>query len=104
GGRAGDVHSDVAAPNHNHPFPDRELVAEIHVKQEIDSFINAVQIHAGNGEIAATMSSNRDQHSVEALVRQVGDHEIAAGRLIQLESDVAGIQNFADLRFHNVAR
>ncbi len=98
------VHGDVAAADHNHLLADGELVAEIHVEQEIDAFVNAVQVHAGNGEIAAAMRAHGDQDRVEALMAQVGNREVASRSLIELESNVAGCENFPHLRFHHVTR
>ena len=66
----GHVHGHVAAADHEHFLADGELVAEIHVEQEVDAFVNAVEIDAGNGEIAAAMRAHRDQHRVESLAPQ----------------------------------
>ena len=98
------VHGHVAAADHNDLFADGELVAEIHVEQEIDALVNAVEVNAGDGEIAAAMRAHGDQHCIEALVAQVGNREVASGRLIELESNVAGREDFAHLRFHHVTR
>ena len=44
------------------------------------------------------------KHGVEALTAQIGNREVASGRVIQLERDVAGLENLAHLRFDHVAR
>ncbi len=71
------VHGDVAAADHDDFLADGELVAEIHVEQKIDAFVDAVEIDAGNGEVAAAMRADGDQHRVEALRRR---SEIAKSR------------------------
>ncbi len=101
---ASHVHGDVAAADHDYFLADGELVAEIHVEQKVDALVDAVEIDAGNGEIAAAMRANRDQHGIETLPAQIGNREVAAGRVIQLERDVAGLENLADLRLYHVAR
>ena len=98
------VHGHVAAADHNHLLADGELVAQIHVEQKIDALVDAIQINARNGEIAAAVRAHGDQHGVEALVAQVGNREVASGRVIELKRDVAGLENFSHLRFHHVAR
>ena len=102
--RASHVHGDVAAADHDHFLADGELVAEIHVEQEIDALVHAVEIDAGNGQVAAAVRAHGDQHRIESLPPQIGDREVASGGLIQLERDVAGFENLAHLRFHHVAR
>ena len=46
--RAGHVHGDVAAADHDYFLADGELVAEIHVEQEVDALVDSVEIDAGN--------------------------------------------------------
>ena len=48
GGGARHVHGHVAAADDDHFLADGEPVAEIHVEQEIDALVNAVEIDAGN--------------------------------------------------------
>ena len=103
-GRACHVHGHVAAANHNNFLADGEVVAEIHVEQEIDALVDAVEVDAGNAEIAAAVRAHGDQHGIESLAAQIGDGEVPAGRMIQLQRDVAGFENLAHLRFHYVAR
>ena len=103
-GRAGYVHGDVTAADHDHFLADGEFVAEIHVEQEVDAFVHAIEIDPGNAEIAAAMRAHGDEHGVESLTAQIGNGEVAAGRVIQLERDVAGLKNLAHLRFDHVAR
>jgi len=50
------------------------------------------------------MRAHGDQHGIEALVTQLGNREVASGGVIELESNVAGRENFAHLRLHHVAR
>ena len=71
--RAGHVHGDVAAADHDDFFADGELVAQIHVKQKVDALVHAVEIDAGNAEITAAMCAHRDQHGVESLAAEIGD-------------------------------
>jgi hypothetical protein len=40
----------------------------------------------------------------KSLTAQIGNREVAAGRMIQLERDVAGLENLAHLRFDHIAR
>ena len=98
------VHGHVAAADHDHFLADSEFVAEIHVEQKIDAFVNAIEINSWNAEIAAAMRAHGHQHRIESLMAQVGDREVASGRLIELKSDVAGLENFPYLRFHHVTR
>jgi hypothetical protein len=75
---------------------------EVRVQQKLDSFVDAVQVHAGNRKIAAAMRPNREHDGIEALLlaQQLGDREIASGGLnSDVERDIAGFQNFANLRF-----
>ena len=101
---ASHVHGDVAAADHDDFLADGELVSEIHVEQEVDALVHAVEIDAGNTEIAAAMRADGDQHRVESLPAQIGDREVASGGMIQLQRDVAGFKNLANLRFDHVAR
>ena len=61
-------------------------------------------LDAGNREVAAAMRTHCDHHCVESLAAQIGDGEIAPRRLIELQRDVAQIENLAHLRFHHAAR
>ena len=100
--RTGHVHRHIAAANHNYLLADGELIAEIHVEQEIDPLVDAIQVNAGDGEVAAAVRAHGDQHRVEALM--VRESEVSSCGLIQLEGDVAGLENLADLRLDYVAR
>jgi hypothetical protein len=100
---AGHVHGHVAAADHQDLFSDGEAVAEIDVEQKVDALVNAVQVYAGDGEIAAAVRAHGDQHRVE-VTAQIGNGEIAAGCMVQFQRDVAGRENLAHLRFHHVAR
>jgi hypothetical protein len=85
----GHIHGHVAAADDENLLADGEPVAEIHIEQKIDALVDAVQIHAGNGEVAAAVRANRNQNGIE-VPPQIGDGEIAAGRLVQFQRDVAG--------------
>ncbi len=50
------------------------------------------------------MRAHRDQHRIEALAAQIGNHKVASGGLIELERNVAGRKNFSHLRLDHVAR
>ncbi len=50
------------------------------------------------------MRAHGDQHRVKALPAQLGDGEVAAGGGVQLQGDVAGLEDLAHLRFHHAAR
>ena len=78
--------------------------AVIYVQQEVDSLINAVEIDTRNREIAAAVRADRDQHRIEALPPQIGNGEVPSRGLIQLQRDVARLENLTDLRLHDVAR
>ena len=103
-GGARNVHRDIASADHDHSLPDREPVAEVRIQQEIDPFVHAVQVHAGNGEITAAVSAHRDYDRGKALFVQPGDREIPAGGVIQFKRDVARFENLADLGVHDAAR
>ena len=98
------VHGDIAAADHHHSLADAEPVSEVRVQQKVDALEHTVQLDAGNREIAAAMRAHRDHHGVESIAAQAGDGEIAPRRLIQLQRDVAQIENLAYLRFHDAAR
>ena len=100
--RPGHVHGDVAASDDNDLLADGELVTEVYVEQEVDALVHTVEVDAGNTEIAAAMSSYSDEDSVESVAAQFGDGEVAACGVIQLERDVARLENFAHLGFHYV--
>ena len=74
-GRARHVHGDVAAADDEHVPADGELVSEIDVEQEIDAAVYAIQIHAGNGEVAAAVRADGQQNGVESLPPQFGRSE-----------------------------
>ena len=63
------VHGDVAAADDHYFLADRELVPEVDVEQEIDALVDAIEIDAGNAEVAAAMRADGDQYRVEALRR-----------------------------------
>jgi hypothetical protein len=68
GRRTSHVHGNITAADHDDFLPNRELVPKIHVEQEIDPLVNAVEIYAGNAQIAAAMRSHRNQDRVESLL------------------------------------
>src|SRR5207248_690765 len=65
--RSRHIHRNIAAANHHHFFADSELVPKIHIQQEVDAFVDSVEIDSRNAEVAAAMRSNRDKHCVETL-------------------------------------
>src|SRR5579859_4596902 len=103
-GRTGDVHGHVTAADHNNFFADGELIAQVHVQQKINAFIDAIQIDAGNGKIATAMRAHRDEHGIKALRAEFFDGKIFAGALVQFEGDIAGFQDLSYLGFNHVAR
>ena len=102
--RPSHVHGDVAAADHDHFLADGELVAKVDVEQEVNSLMHSVKVDAGDTEVATAMRADGHQHRVEALLPQVGNHEVASGGVIQLQSDIASFQNLAHLGFNHVAR
>ena len=64
--------------------------------------MHSIEINTRNAEITATMGTHRDQNGIESLLAQIRDHEVAACGVIQLERDVARLENFAHLGFHYV--
>src|SRR5438105_2089312 len=102
--RPGHVHGNIAAADDNDLLANRELVAQIHVEQEIDAFVNSVKINAGNAQIATAMCPDRDQHRVKTLPPQIGNSEVFASRVIELEGDVSGREDLAHLRLDHIAR
>ena len=66
--RSSHVHGNVTAADHDDFLPNRELVPKIHVEQEIDPLVNAVEIYSGNAQIATAMRSHRNQDRVESLL------------------------------------
>src|SRR4051794_36430891 len=99
---ASHVHGNVTAADHDDFLPNRELVPKIHVEQEVDPLVNAVEIYAGNGQIAAAMRSHRNQYRIESLPVQLGDGEVPSGSMIQFERDIAGFKYLPNLRLHNI--
>src|SRR5579872_1332713 len=104
GSRARNIHSDVTAADHDYFLPDGELVAQVDVEQEVDAFINAIKIDAGDGEITAAMRTDGEQNRIEAVMPQAGDGEIASSGMIQFQCDIAGGENLANLGFDDIAR
>src|SRR4051812_45519927 len=100
---AGHVHGNVAPADHDDLLADRELVPKVHIEQEIDAFVNAIEIYAGNGQIATAMRSYGNQNGVESLPAQLGDGEVSSRCMIQFEGDVAGFQDLPNLRLHDIA-
>ena len=66
--RSRNVHGDVAAADDDDLLADRELVAKIHVEEKLYAAMHAVEIYARDGQVAAAVCPNRDQHRVIALV------------------------------------
>src|SRR5579864_5452202 len=97
GRRASHVHRHISAADYDHLLADGELVAQIHVEQKVDAFVNSVEIDAGNAEIAAAMRADCQQHRVESLAAKISDGKLAPRRMIQFQRNVAGLENFADL-------
>ena len=98
----GHIHGYVAAADDENLLADGEGVAEIHIEQKVDALVDAVEIDAGNGEIAAAMSANCDQDGIE-IAPQIGDAAVAAGRMVEFQHDIAGGENLAHLGFNHVA-
>ena len=78
----GHVHGHVAAADDENLFADGEPVTEIHIEEEIDSFVHTVKVHARNREIAAAVRTDCNQNGIE-VPPQFGDREIPAGGLAQ---------------------
>src|SRR5215472_4336820 len=95
--------SDISPADYNHLLADGELVSEIHVQKEINSLVNAVEIYAGNTQVATAVGANREQNRVESLVPQIGEVEVASRCMIQLQREVSRFEDLAYLRFHHVA-
>ena len=101
---AGNIHGDVSTADHDDFLADGELVSEVHIQQKVDALVNAVEINSGNAEIAAAMSADGEEHGIEALASQIGNRKVSSRRMIQLEGNVAGLENLSDLRFHHATR
>ena len=104
GCRARYVHRHISAADDDDFLPDRELVSQVHIQQEVNSFVHSIKIDTWDTEIAATMRSHGDQHGIEALPPQFGNRKVAPGSMIQLQRDVSRLQNLADLRLHHASR
>ena len=102
--RARHVHGHIAAANDQHISPNRELVSQVDVEQEIYSAVHAVEIHARDGQVAAAVCANGQQNRVESLLPKLGNLEVAAGAVIELQRNVSGPENLAHLRFDHIAR
>src|SRR5215469_10291495 len=103
-GRAGHVHSHVAATDHYYSFADRELVSQVDVQEKINALVDTVKIDAGNRKLSAAMGAYRDQHRVKALLAKIAHGEVFSRPLVELESDISRVQDFSVLGFHNIAR
>ena len=101
-GGAGDVHGDVAAADDEDFFADGEAEAEVDVEEEVDAFVDAIEVYAGDGEVAAAVGSDGDKGGVE-VAAEVGDGEVTSCGLIEFEVDVSGGEDLADLGFDDVA-
>src|SRR5208283_2221908 len=75
----------------------------VYVEQKVDPFMHAIEIDSRNAEIAAAVRAHSDEDSVETLPTKIGNAEVTAGSMIQLERDVASLQNLPHLRFDYVA-
>jgi len=103
GGGAGNVHGDVAAADDEDVATNGELVSEIDVEEEIDTAMNAIEVNAGDGEIAAAVGADGQKNGVESLLAEFGDLKVTAGAVIEFQVDVASGKNLADLGFDDVA-
>src|SRR5437588_5287608 len=43
-----DIHGNISTTNHNDSVADREPVPEIHVQQEVNSFVDTIEVDTGN--------------------------------------------------------
>src|SRR5579864_6279427 len=102
--RSSHIHGNVAAADNNDFLADGELVAKVYVEQEIDALMHAVEINAGDAQIAASMCSHCDQDGVESLLPEIGNLKVTPGGVVQLKGDIAGLKNLADLRLDHIAR
>src|SRR5512146_2594445 len=50
------------------------------------------------------MSSHRDEDRIKSLIAQFADCEITSCSAVQLQFDIAGLDDFAHLRFNHAAR
>src|SRR4029077_16446632 len=80
--RARYVHRHISAADDDDLLPDCELVSQVHIQQEVNSFVNSIKIDAWDTEIAATMRSHGDQYGVKALLPQFGNRKVAPGSVI----------------------
>src|SRR5579859_191731 len=101
---AGHVHGHIATADDNHFLADGEFVAQVHVQKKINAFMDAIQIDAGNRQVAAAMRAYGDEHGIEALRAEVFHGEILARALVQFERNVACFQDLSYLGFNHVAR
>ena len=84
--RARHVHGYVAAANYRHPLADGELVAEVHVQQEIGAGDDAVEVATREDQVAAAMQADGQQNGLESLPRAGQMSEKSPSRLFKRNS------------------
>lgn len=100
-GRARYVHGHVAAADHNDFAPYREAVTQVDVQQEVGASDDAVEVAAGELQVAAATQSDGQQNGLKPLLPQVGQGEIAQPTV---EAELGPeVQDLADLGLHHVA-
>ena len=98
------IHRHVAAADHHNLLTDVEPVTQIGVQQEINTFMDTVQIDSGNGKIPAPMRPDRQNHRIETLFPQFMNREIAARGLVDLQRHATRVENLTHLTLNHAAR
>ena len=96
------VQRDVAAADHDHVVAEVDLVPEVRVQQKVDRVQHAVELDAGDLQLARTGRTDPEEHGREPVLAQRREAEVATERLPGAELD-AHIQDRLDLVVDEVA-
>ena len=86
-GGAGRVEGDEAAPDHDDAPAEVHPVAAVHVQEVVDRLHDAVQLDAGDVEVAPLRDADREEDGLEAAAAQLGQAVGGRERRAEPESD-----------------
>ena len=81
--RASGVERDEAAADHDHATAEIDAVAAIDVEEVVDRLDDAVELDAGNLQIASARHADRQEHRLESLRAQFAQAEDGGERRIR---------------------
>jgi len=99
----GHVDRNVAAPDHNHPRSDLDLIAEIGVQQKVDAIDDAVKMRTRNAQVASACGAEREEDGGVPAVPKLGHGEIPPESSTDVDLD-AQADDTVDLGTNDVAR